>query len=198
MPDILMFCEDSFHERFLTALLKRVGRECGVHPDLKVASGRGGLPKLAGEFKDFMRDATRPGLTPLLQILVVADANCLGYHDRRAAFATVVRNFYPSLEQYVEYAIPDPHIERWMLLDPGAFKTVFGRGCTLPKLKCDKDEYKRILRHEIRQSGLEPLLGGEEFAGDIVSRMNLSKAEIHEPSFGLCLKAIRSQLRLGK
>jgi hypothetical protein len=106
--------------------------------------------------------------------------------------------FYPEFQQLVSYAIPDPHIERWMLVDPRAFRAVFGRGCTLPALKCAKDEYKRLLRSEIRESGIDAPLGGEEFAEDIVMAMNLGQVEVREPSLGLFLKGLKAQFNAWK
>ena len=80
-----------------------------------------------------------------------------------------------------------------MLVDPQAFKTVFGRGCTLPAAKCAKGEYKTLLRKEIRDAGIEAPLGGEEFAEDIVDAFDLGQAETKEPSFGLFLKALKGR-----
>lgn len=110
----------------------------------------------------------------------------------KSADTKTARKRVGLFQQIVSYAIPDPHIERWMLVDEAAFRTVFGRGCTLPGLKCAKDEYKRLLLKEIRDSGIEPILGGEEFAEDIVKAMNLGKAEIREPSLGLFLKSLKA------
>lgn len=99
---------------------------------------------------------------------------------------------FPQLSGLIEFAIPDPHIERWMLSDPQAFQAVFGRGCTVPAVKCAKDEYKRLLRAEIRRSEIEPLLGGQEFAEDIVKVLDSGYVETHEDSFGRCLKTLKS------
>ncbi|MBL8219231.1 MAG: hypothetical protein JNL62_08370 [Bryobacterales bacterium] len=77
-----------------------------------------------------------------------------------------------------------------MLCDAKAFKSVFGRGCTLPAIKCQKDEYKRLLRDEIRRSGVDAPLGGEEFASDIVQAMDLG--QIDEPSLALFIKQLRA------
>ena len=34
-----------------------------------------------------------------------------------------------DLADLVISMVPEPHIERWLLLDSEAFKTVFGKGC---------------------------------------------------------------------
>jgi hypothetical protein len=82
-----------------------------------------------------------------------------------------------------------------MLVDHNAFQTVFRRGCTLPAIKCAKDEYKRLLRDEIRRSGIDSPLGGQEFAEDIVGAMNLAKCETKEPSLSSLLKEMRGTFR---
>lgn len=191
MPEIIVFCEDSFHEKFVGAMLRRFEFEYHVASSFRILSARGGLPKMHWEFKEFLRDLGRGRLPRPDSVMVVLDANCLGYNERKKAMDRVVDD-YPQFRQIVSYAIPDPHIERWMLVDEAAFHTVFGRGCTLPALKCAKDEYKRLLLKEIQESGIEPILGGEEFAEDIVKAMNLGKAEIRERSLGLFLKSLKA------
>jgi hypothetical protein len=171
MHEITLFCEDSFHEKFVGALLRRFGDEYGVGVAPRLLSSRGGLPRMHFEFKDFLRDLSRQKQPLPGSIMVVVDANCEGHNGRKALMDGVLAH-HPEFHSLVSYAIPDPHIERWMLVDTIAFQTVFGRGCTLPALKCAKDEYKKLLRKEIRQSGIEARLGGEEYAEDIVMAMN--------------------------
>jgi hypothetical protein len=190
VADLTLFCEDSFHEEFIGALLKRLDmeRQIGVH--WRFFSSRGGLPRMHGEFKEFLRDLVRDRHPLPDSLIVVVDANCQRYNGRKALMDTVIEP-YPQFQNLVTYAIPDPHIERWMLVDPRAFQAVFGRGCTLPALKCDKDEYKRLLRNAIRESGIDAPLGGEEFAEEIVMAMDLDHVEAREPSFGLFLKSLK-------
>lgn len=151
------------------------------------------------EFLEYLRDLSRGWPRRPDAVVVVLDANCSGYNERKRVMDRVLQD-YPQFQGIVCYAIPDPHIERWMLVDEEAFRIVFGRGCTLPALKCAKDEYKRLLLGEIRASGIEPILGGQEFAGDVVNAMNLGRAEVREPSLGLFLKALKAlfnQWRIG-
>lgn len=143
------------------------------------------------EFKEFLRDVSRQGQPFPDSIVVVVDANCQGHNERKKLMDGVLAR-YPTFQQLVCYAIPDPHIERWMLVDPNAFRAVFGRGCTLRAIKCAKDEYKRLLRKEIRASGIEAALGGEEFAEDIVMEIDLANVEVCEPSLGLFLRSLKA------
>ncbi|WP_343424444.1 hypothetical protein [Candidatus Amarolinea dominans] len=79
-------------------------------------------------------------------------------------------------------AVPDPHVERWLLVDSAAFKAVLGRGCAAPDQKCERARYKRLLIEAIRQAGITPNLGGIEFAADIVAAMDLGQASRLDPS----------------
>lgn len=191
MPEIRLFCEDSFHEKFVGALLKRFEDEYQAGVTSRFLSAQGGLSKMHGELKYFLRDLERDRQSLPDSIIVVVDANCQGYNDRKSLMENVVKHF-PRFQQLVSYAIPDPHIERWMLVDAKAFQTVFGRGCTLPAVKCAKGEYKKLLRSEIRKSGIEAPLGGEEFAEDIVMNMDLEQVESREPNFGLFLRNLKA------
>lgn len=192
MREIVLFCEDSFHETFVQAMLARFSTNYGIPIHQTAYSARGGLPRMHGELKQFLRDLRRDEGSAPDALIVVADANCLGHNARRKMFHDIVEA-YPPLQDLTSYCIPDPHIERWMLVDPHAFQDMFGRGCTLPAVKCAKDEYKRLLRREIRESGIDSLLGGEEFAEDIVHRMNLDRVELQEASFGHFLKSLKSR-----
>ena len=191
MPEVTLFCEDSFHEKFVGALLRRFESDYDVAVKARFLSAWGGISKVQGEFKDFLRDLARDRQLLPDSIIVVTDANCAGHNDRKETMNQALA-FYPQLQQLVCYAIPDPHIERWMLADAKAFQSVFGRGCTVPAIKCAKDEYKKLLRKEIRASGIEPPLGGEEFAEDIVNAMDLAQMELREKSLGIFLKSLKS------
>ena len=191
MREITLFCEDSFHESFVAALLRRFEHDYAVPVKTVPLSSRGGLTRMHYEFSQFLADLQKQQQALPDAIIVVVDANCLGHNDRKSLMDKQL-DPYPEFRQLVRYAIPDPHVERWMLVDPRAFRAVFGRGCTLPAIKCAKDEYKKLLRKEIRESGIEAPLGGEEYAEDMVMKMNLGHVEGREPSLGLFLKGLKS------
>ena len=91
----------------------------------------------------------------------------------------------------VVYAIPDPHIERWLLLDSTAFKKVLGRGCNAPPRKCERDLYKRLLLQAIRASGKRPPLGEIQYTESLVSIIDLDYLELNDDSLGRLLKELR-------
>lgn len=93
------------------------------------------------------------------------------------------------------YAIPDPHIERWLLLDSAAFKKVLGKGCAAPGQKCERDLYKRLLIAAIRDAGREPLFDGVEYAEALVNAMDLDYLERTEESLGRLLKELRHKFQ---
>ena len=70
---------------------------------------------------------------PLPDLIVAAtDANCKGMNARTSE---VTGPHTPTPP--IVLAVPDPHIERWLLLDSAAFKAAFDRGCRAPDQKCN-------------------------------------------------------------
>jgi len=192
MPSVILLAEDEFHELFLQALINRLSEEYGIHLSQHTYSARGGLPKMHHELGEFLRDLRNNHAATPDGILVATDANCSGYVDRRNLISNEVRRF-PEFAHLMIYAIPDPHIERWMMVDPQAFRTVFGRGCTLPAKKCLKGLYKTLLSDQIvHAAGVRPPLGGREFAADIVASMDLPRAGANEPSLGHAIRDLRA------
>lgn len=187
MRRIALFCEDFAHESFLSAIVRRVARESGLSVEITPRSVRGGHGKVIDEFREFLRELDRPQRV-LADLLVVAtDANCRGLQER-------TREIYDGNEKYRPFiipAIPDPHIERWLLLDSAAFKKVLGRGCAAPDYKCERDRYKRSLIEAVRAAGVTPLLGGVEYAEDIAEAMDLMQGD---KSFSTFLSELRAKL----
>lgn len=93
------------------------------------------------------------------------------------------------------FAIPDPHIERWLLLDGAAFKAVFGAGCRAPDRKCSRDRYKRQLFESIRNAGNEVPVGGMEYAEEIVRHMDIARAADADKSFHRFISDLRSAFK---
>ena len=110
-------------------------------------------------------------------VVGVTDANCQGFHER-------VRRIDPQNPPApVVLAVPDPHVERWLLLDGAAFKAVFGQGCDAPDRKCSRNRYKELLIAAIREAGCTTCLGGIEYAEDIVGHMDLDRATQSDTRF---------------
>ncbi len=182
MRNIALFAEDAAHEVFLGTLLRRLAAEHGLQVDVHSVSVRGGHGKVLAELKQYLREvrAGRIVRRPIDLLVVGTDANCKGLVQRKREVDDTCGDY----KAMVVCAIPDPHIERWMLLDPAAFRDVVGKGCPPPDLKCQRDRYKQLLRDAVRNAGIISLLGGVEYAEDIAKNLDVTAVGLADASFG--------------
>ena len=170
MYEIALFVEDDAHRQVIGALLQRVADQHGITVELRWRNAVRGYGRVVQELANFLRDMRRQG-APWPDLIVAAtDANCQGFNARIASIGNL------DFPAPLIVAVPDPHIERWLLLDGAAFREVFGRGCRAPDQKCSRDRYRQKLTDAIHQAGVEPILGGIEYAADIVRHMDLDRA----------------------
>lgn len=195
MLSISLFVEDFGHEEFLVALIGRIAREQDVQIAVHPRSVRGGRGKVLSELSQYVTDIDR-GREYLPDLLIVAtDANCKGYGSRKREVEEVVSSLEQKHPGILILAIPDPHIERWMLIDSHAFKAVLGRGCNAPDLKCERQRYKLLLLRAMEEAGIVPPLGGMEYARDIVEHLALEKMNNLDKSLALTVNALQNRLR---
>lgn len=193
MRSILLFAEDSGHEKIVSALVQRLAAEHEVNISLRVRSATGGHGKVFDALRMFLRDLPRQQ-EPLPDLLLVAlDANCKGYVACRREVETALAS-YPLP---FACAIPDPHVERWLLLDGAAFREVLGKGCSAPDQKCDRDRYKNLLSSAVRATGVTPLLGGIEHGEELINAMDLARASA-DSSLGRFLSELQAQFHQWK
>ena len=188
MREIALFVEDHAHHEVLKALIGRLAREHGIEVKLDPRNVRRGHGAVIRELKQYLRDLYRGRGTYPDLVVVATDANCGGLNSRLREI-TEVTQMVPAR---VVCAIPDPHIERWLLVDSSAFKSVFGRGCTAPGQKCERARFKKMLIDAIRLAGVMPSLGGIEFAADNVEAMDMKNAARHDPSLGRFLTELKA------
>ena len=190
MRKVSFFGEDEGHRAFLVPLIERIASEYHVPIAVREYSVRGGFGKVEGKVGEYVRDLLRfeEDLPDL--VVVATDANCSGFRKRRQKLEEAAER----IKDRVVYAIPDPHIERWMLIDAAAFKAVLGKPCSAPDQKCGRDQYKMLLSQAIREAGVTPLLGGMEHAEDIVREMDLRHASQGD-DFGNLLQQLRAHFR---
>ena len=189
MREIALFVEDNAHRQVIGALVCRMAKENNIpiHPDWRSAVG--GHGKVIAELDDYLRDLKRQGSPWPDLIIVVTDANCKGLSER-------TREIVPQdAPAPIILAIPDPHIERWLLLDSAAFKAVFGKGCDAPDQKCARDRYKQRLIEAINATGITPGIGGIEYAEDIIKKMNINRATRADNSFNRFVADLRNIFR---
>lgn len=192
MRRISLFAEDYGHEAFLVPLIRRIADEQAVPVEVRRYSVRGGFGKVADELEEYVADVLsyREGLPDL--VIVATDANCDGFATRRKGLQQAAE----PIRDRVAFAVPDPHLERWLLLDAAAFKHVLGRPCVAPDQKCAKDRYKNLLAQAVMQAGRTPILSGMEYADEIVLAMDLDRLERLDDSFGALLQDLQSRFRL--
>ena len=174
MHKINLFVEDRGHAIFLQALVHRLANHYGISVFIRLGSARGGYGKMVSKLKEYISDLQldQEDLPDLL--IVATDGNCKGYMGRKQEIDGAVKGFNGR----VIYAIPDPHIERWLLLDSSAFKKVLGRGCSAPIQKCERTLYKRLLLEAVRKTGVNPPLGGIEYTEDSLGKLLKALREI--------------------
>ena len=189
MREIALFVEDYAHRQVIGALVQRIAEECEITIHLDWRNAVRGHGKVIAELNDYMRDLRRQG-GPWPDLIVVAtDANCKGINERMREIGGRDEPAPMIL------AIPDPHIERWLLLDGAAFKTVFGKGCAAPDQKCDRDRYKQRLIEAIHATGTIPILGGIEYAEDIVQQIDINRVAQADRSFRRFVEELRDMFQ---
>ena len=188
MHRIALFVEDHAHQQTIGALIQRIAEASGTPVHLDWRNAVGGYGAVVDEFDDYLRDLARQGGHPDL-IVVATDANCKGLNQRARELDR------PNVSVPVIKAIPDPHIERWLLLDGEAFRNVVGRGCDAPDQKCERERYKQLLINAIYNAGILPSLGGIEFAEDIVRSMDIERAMNADNSLRRFISEIRLMFR---
>jgi hypothetical protein len=187
-----LFCEDRGHEQFLRYLVARVCGELHGAPRLAVISARGGRGKTLSELANYQR-ILRSAARPVPDLLVVGiDANCEKLTAvRKKAAETIDTALIPRSA----IACADPHVERWYLADAVAFHEVVGCTPDVPREKCERDFYKKLLAGTVAQAGHPPTLGGIEFAQELVEHMDLHRASGNDASLKHFLDELRASLR---
>jgi hypothetical protein len=192
MNRILLFVEDYGHEMIITALVNRLAQEYNLVVEIATRNATGGRGQLLKELEQYIRWLSRDREALPHLLIIATDSNCQKYVKRRHEVEEKVPEKFREL---VVYAIPDPHIEKWLLLDSSAFKIVLGKGCNTPPSKCERALYKKLLIEAIRNAGITPLIDGLEHATDIINNMDLQYAGQTDDSLGKLLKDLQSKFK---
>jgi hypothetical protein len=171
MRNINLFVEDEAHEMFLIALIQRLANAHNIEINIKASSVRGGRGKVITELRQYKRDLQRNREDLPDLIIVGTDSNCKGLSECETEISQVTSD----LGDMIITMIPEPHIERWLLLDSEAFKTVFGKGCPVPDQKCERGRYKNMLLNAIYQATMVFPLDAIERVDELVNVMNLQR-----------------------
>lgn len=171
---ILYFLEDRAQDGLIKALIERIAKEESIPVDdliHDIRSARHGS-RVFIEFKNFLRDISKSNFFTDVLLVVAIDGNCKGYYDRIKQLEKMIKPDHP-LRNKVIYAVPDPHIERWYMMDQKAFKAGVGlkKAPDLAPYKCKKDYYKQLLHQALKESNISSLLGGAEYGERIVNQI---------------------------
>ena len=191
MRNINLFVEDVAHEDFLTALIQRLADAYNIEVNIKASSVRGGRGKVITELRQYLRDLQHDKEELPDLVIIGTDSNCKGLSERE----TEINQVTSSFGDFVISMIPEPHIERWLLLDSEAFKIVFGKGCSVPDQKCERGLYKNMLLNAIYQATMTPPIDGIERVEELVYAMNFQRVKQNDRSIRRFLTALQRQFR---
>lgn len=189
MREVALFVEDYAHQQIIDALVQRMADEYNLEVRLDWRSAVRGHGMVVRELTAFLHNLIDQGGPRPHLVVVATDANCKGLNARRKEIERL------EAPAPMVLAVPDPHIERWLLLDGAAFRSVFGKGCDAPDRKCDRNRYKHRLTDAIRATGITPNLGGIEFAHDIVAKIDIARASRADRSFKRFVDDLRDAFR---
>jgi hypothetical protein len=192
---VAFFLEDSAQEAIIPPLFSRLAEEegwPGSQLDLQVISARGGSSLSA--FRQFLEDARQCGHLNADLLIVGVDANCKGFTTRRDL---VLKASAKSSYREIITAIPEPHVERWYLLDLTALSKAAGVpiAASVPAHKCEKNFYKTLLRSAFAGSGIAPPLGGLEYGPLVAKEMDLFAAAKQDHGLADYIEKARAWLK---
>jgi hypothetical protein len=187
-----LFVEDRAHEAIVGALTARLMRESGTVAEVRVRSARGGRPRVFNELTALRQVLVRAGV-PTPDVLIAAvDGNC----ETSAKMRRMIHDCLGAgLVPHAVAACPDPHVERWLFADLAAFARVVGLQPRVARRKCARDYDKSIRTKSLGDAGRPSLLGGLEYAADIVDAMDLYEAGRNDASLRHFVDDLRSRLR---
>lgn len=192
---VAFFLEDVGQEAIIPPIFKRVAVEEGIGPEdleCRILHSRGGGSLSA--YAKFLKDAKKSRHATANLLVVGSDGNCKGFADRRDQ---ILKKAIGSPFTEVIAAVPDPHVERWYLLDIPALESAADVHINLPPVpkKCEKNFYKRLLRQAFDGTEVNPPLGGIEYGERIALRMDFFDAGKQDHGLGDFVEKSRAWLR---
>ena len=177
--------EDSAQERFLQEVVKRYFSNKGCDVDMITISNHGGRGEVYRTLKQYEKQWCSNEVSFPHKLVIGSDGNCQGYVYRRNEILSQISDL--TLRSVIACACPDPHIEKWYMLDEEAFNKVVGVVPNLPANKCEKSLYKNLLKKRVEDSGSFSTLGGVEYAEELVLEADFYRMGKAENAFKLFL-----------
>jgi hypothetical protein len=193
---VYLIVEDAAQENVIRALFRRLSFEEGIRISISksIMGGYGGVLTEIKGFQQALHKGAIPAGSPDL-LLVLGDSNCHNFQERKNEIANIIDN---TIFPFIAIGCPEPHIEKWLLIDPHALNNIFGVSLNISLDKCEKDYYKHELRKIIRQAGWPMTQEGIEYAQDIIEEIDFIKAGKNDHSFKVFLSDLRSIIKLLK
>lgn len=193
---IIFYLEDAAQEAIIPPLVERLiqdeGKNIGDYA-LLVLGARGGGSISA--YKAYIKQVKKQKNLNADVLIVGSDGNCNGFTKRRQQLMDASKNIpYP----YIITAIPDPHVERWYMLDGHALAMAADTAvqAVVPAIKCDKNHYKTLLKKTFTDQNVFPPLGGIEYGPEVAKTMDLYAAGTADHAFRDFVDQVRSWIRL--
>lgn len=190
---IAISVEDNAQEQFIKGIIKRILGENNLSEDdyeITALCNRGG--KSLQALKAFIHEGKRVSYRTKDILIIGSDANCMGFNERKKQIDKITSD---SPYKNIITAIPNPHIERWYIMDPHALKEAVDPGISvnLPSYKCEKGFYKKLLKNAFHAVGIYPPLGGGEYGEEIAMHIDIYECGKLDRGF----KEFIDQLRVG-
>ena len=190
---VTLFLEDVGHEQFIGSLVRRLADEACVPIEVNVRNARGGAPQLDQQFVQFLMDYAVADLHPDL-VVVIRDTDCTGVSTIKSRYFKLVED--AGYNGDVVIGAPEPHIECWYLADPPALQRVLHAPtqAPVPDSKCGTGKFKQLLSKTVTDAGVAPLLGGIEYAEEVVAEMDMFRAASNVPSLQTFIRDLSQAL----
>ena len=190
-----LFAEDRAHESFLEPLLTRIAREQDQVSKWRYAYVLPeGHSRAIAEFELYQSIVTKSLLSSeSADIVVVAiDGNCSTFTEerRRIQDATV-----PMLRDPTGHSMSGSTHRAVVRRGSSVVRDYVGYRPNVGDKKCARGHYKQVLTTTIRQAGHQVILGGVEFAPELVEGMDLYRAGRNDSSLNAFLRDLRVRLR---
>jgi hypothetical protein len=188
-----LIVEDTAQERVVDFLLRRLSYHEGVRISISSAiqGGQGGVITGIKGFQSALKKGGIPTGMPDL-LIVLRDSNCHDFQKRKKETIELIdKTIFP----FFVVGCPDPHVEKWLLIDQHALNVVFGTSANIPLRKCERDFYKNELKKIIRTAGWPITQDGIEYSQDIIEGLDFIVAERNDSSFGNFISDLKSTLK---
>jgi len=191
--EIGLFLEDLGHEKFIASLVRKViaGVSPETTPQFDVRNAHGGKPRMKEALQRYIRDYLRFGDAHYDLLIIAQDTDCAGVAATKSEVAQSAAEYSGALV----IAAPDPCIESWYLADQEAIRNTAGADTTPPlPSDCNCAALKQLILELFREGGLRLLLGGAEYADEIVEAMDLARAQQNVNSLSIFISDLRAAI----